>query len=215
MKSSRSNAERSKKTRTLLLKVARELFAKQGYADTSTEEIVRRTNITRGALYYHFRTKAGLFEAVVEDVRTELIHKIRVRIQAAEGNTWQRIVVTGCQAFIESIADPSVRRIIHVDAPTVLPQRSLEIAAPGLTFLEELLASLMAEGLLEKVPTKPLSRLLWAMFFEAGVCLSQAENRTAATAEISAMLLRVVTGLQPQSQPGDGRVGQSPLCATD
>lgn len=50
-----SKAEQSEQTRRALLDAALELFAEHGYANTSTEEVVRRTAVTRGALYYHCR----------------------------------------------------------------------------------------------------------------------------------------------------------------
>ena len=61
-----SKAEQSEQTRRALLDAALELFAEHGYANTSTEEVVRRAAVTRGALYYHFRDKAALFTAVYE-----------------------------------------------------------------------------------------------------------------------------------------------------
>ena len=50
-----SKAEQYQKTRRILLDVARELFTEHGYTHTSTEEVVRRAGVTRGALYYHYR----------------------------------------------------------------------------------------------------------------------------------------------------------------
>ena len=43
---------------------ARELFAKRGFAETATEDILQAAGVTRGALYHHFDNKAALFRAV-------------------------------------------------------------------------------------------------------------------------------------------------------
>ena len=59
----------AERTRAALLTAAHELFAEQGYADTSTEDIIQRAGTTRGALYYHFQDKADLFRSVFEQLR--------------------------------------------------------------------------------------------------------------------------------------------------
>ena len=44
-------------TRERILTVANELFTEQGYEGTSLREIAERLDITKAALYYHFRSK--------------------------------------------------------------------------------------------------------------------------------------------------------------
>lgn len=51
--------------RQQLLDSARKLFAKKGYRVTTTEEIARNAGLTKGALYFHFKTKEDiLFDLV-------------------------------------------------------------------------------------------------------------------------------------------------------
>ena len=47
-------------TRERILDVALELFNEQGYDKTSLREIAERLDITKAALYYHFRSKADI-----------------------------------------------------------------------------------------------------------------------------------------------------------
>ena len=64
----RTQAERRASTRRALLDAARSLFAEKGYQQTTAEEIVRRAELTRGALYHHFEDKKDLFGAVVDEI---------------------------------------------------------------------------------------------------------------------------------------------------
>ncbi|HOZ32591.1 MAG TPA: helix-turn-helix domain-containing protein, partial [Tabrizicola sp.] len=65
----RTQKDRSDSMRAVLLRSGRALFVRQGYAGTSTPEIVASAGVTRGALYHHFSDKAALFTAVIEGER--------------------------------------------------------------------------------------------------------------------------------------------------
>jgi AcrR family transcriptional regulator len=44
-----------------LLRAARVLFVKRGYRATTTEAIARQAGLTKGALYFHFKSKEAIF----------------------------------------------------------------------------------------------------------------------------------------------------------
>lgn len=52
--------------------VALELFADQGYDATSLREIADRLNVTKAALYYHFKTKEDIISSALEDYCADL-----------------------------------------------------------------------------------------------------------------------------------------------
>src|SRR5271170_4418119 len=54
-------------TRRQILRAALKHFANGGYAATSVQQIVGEAKVSKPALYYHFRDKAGLFEALVNE----------------------------------------------------------------------------------------------------------------------------------------------------
>ncbi|MFC9896114.1 TetR/AcrR family transcriptional regulator [Nocardia sp. NPDC127579] len=56
-------------TRERIRSVAMELFAERGYEKTSLREIAERLDITKAALYYHFRTKEDIVSSLSEDLR--------------------------------------------------------------------------------------------------------------------------------------------------
>jgi AcrR family transcriptional regulator len=59
-------------TRQRIQSVALELFAEQGYEKTSLREIAERLEVTKAALYYHFKSKEDIVRSFTEDYVTDL-----------------------------------------------------------------------------------------------------------------------------------------------
>lgn len=55
-------------TRQRIQDVALELFAEQGYEKTSLREIAECLDVTKAALYYHFKTKEEILVSIFEDL---------------------------------------------------------------------------------------------------------------------------------------------------
>ncbi len=55
-------------TRRRIQDVALELFAEQGYEKTSLREIAEHLDVTKAALYYHFKTKEEILVSIFEDL---------------------------------------------------------------------------------------------------------------------------------------------------
>jgi AcrR family transcriptional regulator len=70
-------------TRQQLLRAALKHFANSGYAATSVQHIVDDAKLSKPALYYHFKDKAGLFQALVHEAHDE---RYRLLCAAAENN---------------------------------------------------------------------------------------------------------------------------------
>jgi len=59
-------------TRNSLLDAAEQLFAQQGVSRTTLNDIAQAAGTTRGAIYWHFKDKAALFNAMMERVTMPL-----------------------------------------------------------------------------------------------------------------------------------------------
>jgi AcrR family transcriptional regulator len=55
-------------TRRRIQDVALELFAEHGYEKTSLREIAERLDVTKAALYYHFKTKEDILVSIADDL---------------------------------------------------------------------------------------------------------------------------------------------------
>jgi len=58
---------RSTDTRATILEAAEQIFAKAGLAGARTDDIAAAAGVNKALLYYYFKSKGGLYEAVVED----------------------------------------------------------------------------------------------------------------------------------------------------
>lgn len=114
----RSKTEQSAETRALFIRIARQLFAEQGYANTSTEQILAQTTVTRGALYHQFKNKADLLRAVCEQIQAEIQQEILVAAKGASDSF--QALQRGCDAFLDATAKPDVQQILLIDAPAGL-----------------------------------------------------------------------------------------------
>lgn len=62
----RRTKEHAEATRAHLLDAAEALFCDKGVASTTLDMIARAAGVTRGAVYWHFKNKAEIFEAVCD-----------------------------------------------------------------------------------------------------------------------------------------------------
>jgi AcrR family transcriptional regulator len=55
-------------TRRRLMEVAQQLFAAQGYPDTTVDDITRAAGASRATFYLHFKSKSELMAAAIDDM---------------------------------------------------------------------------------------------------------------------------------------------------
>jgi len=171
-------AEQADRTRANLMQVARTLFAERGYAGTATEEIVQQAGVTRGALYHHFRDKRDLFEAVFIEVQQEMRDRIGMASRNAGGEPWHGFRA-GFDVYLDHSMDPAVRRILLLDAPSVLGwERWREIDA-SLAMLRHGLTNLRASGdLAPRIGIEEVAHLLRGVASEAAHMIALASDAT-------------------------------------
>lgn len=61
--------------RNEILDVAERLFCTNGYDNTSTNDILAEIGIARGTLYYHFKNKEDILDAMIDRILDETIRK--------------------------------------------------------------------------------------------------------------------------------------------
>lgn len=191
-------AERSEATRAKLIAAARKLFARRGYGDVGTEEIVTRAKVTRGALYHHFEDKRDLFRAVHEQVEAELTETIATQLAAAGAQDPIEVLIGGMRIFLDACTDPELQRVALMDAPAVLgwaEWRSVE-ERYGLGLVSAALEMAIESGSLRPQPVRPLAHVLLAAMSEAGMLIATADDPEATRDEVESALIALLEGLR-------------------
>ena len=56
-----------------ILDVAERLFGTKGFDNTSTSDILNEVGIARGTLYYHFKSKEDILDAMIDRMTGRLV----------------------------------------------------------------------------------------------------------------------------------------------
>ncbi|HVE99187.1 MAG TPA: helix-turn-helix domain-containing protein [Mycobacteriales bacterium] len=193
---SRTKVEQGELTRAALLTAATEIFTEKGYAETSTEEIVQRARVTRGALYHHFAGKDALFLAVVE----RLQDGIRERVVAAAASAADPLarLTAGMETFLDACCEPAVRRIVLMEGPSVLGWAVWhEIDARcGRDLMIRGFKAAMRSGHVRRQPAEPLTDLFYGALTQAAMVVAHADDAELARKEMGAAVRRLLRALR-------------------
>jgi AcrR family transcriptional regulator len=175
-------AAQGRATRDSLVEVATRLFAERGYEDTSIEDVLAATGVSRGALYHHFSGKEALFEAVLDQVQTRVMTSLEgLLTETPSAVEALRAVSLG---WIEAAGDPAVSRIMLIDAPSVLGWERWRLAGgQALDALRALLQAVAEEGHLAPALVNSYAHMLLAALDELALMIAQSDDKAAAIAE--------------------------------
>ena len=110
----RKTKEEAQETRHAILDAAERVFQENGVARTSLAEIAAAAGVTRGAIYWHFKNKADLFDAMIERVFDPLEAKL-AEVLAQEAEDPLQMLRDLAVYFIERVAaEPQYLRVLEV-----------------------------------------------------------------------------------------------------
>lgn len=188
-------ADQVQQTRTALVMAARTLFGKQGFSETSVDDIAREARVTTGALYHHFATKTALFQAVFEQLHEESLALSAAA--AAGGRDDLDRLARGSDAFLDSVLDPEVQRILIVDAPAVLgPERFTELDERyAFTAIVMLLEGARTAGIIHTEDPETLARLLIGALTRGAMLIANSPTPRTTRDAVSVSLRELLGGL--------------------
>ena len=109
----RRTKEEAEQTRQALIQAGLEVFSAKGYESAGLEAIARAAGVTRGAVYWHFGGKAGLYTAVIAEL-TEGANTVAGRA-VSEGGSFAEICERVLIEMLDYLAsDPRAQAIARL-----------------------------------------------------------------------------------------------------
>ncbi len=187
----------SQGAREALLAAAHDLFVEREYDLVSTEEILERSGVSRGALYHHFPTKLDLFRAVWEADERRLIEGIAEEVPV-DASPFE-FLVEAARAYLRAAeTDEALRRIGLLQSRAVLGWEGWRAAATELgigVVLNAVSAAIEAGELPPRAP-EVLAHTLLAALIEVALLIAVAEDRAAARERSEAVIVDLLEGLR-------------------
>lgn len=122
----RRTKEEAAATRERILDAAAAVFAEHGLAHASLEQVAEKAGLTRGALYFHFKDKCALFEALMScsPFPVDAVH--------AQG---------GCHASADALQalEQCLLEVLKLASTRADMRRTLEIVCEKVEYVGELL----------------------------------------------------------------------------
>jgi len=165
----RRTKEDAEETRHQLLEAAQRVFAEKGVSRTSLQDIAQAAGVTRGAIYWHFKNKAELFNAMMDsavlpmelamqqighdvgqDPLVELERAMLQTMRSIESNARTRAIFEVATLKVEYVDELLAVKQRHVKCyldGTQQMQRSLEDAAARRAVTLAVPATVAAHGL--------------------------------------------------------------------
>jgi TetR/AcrR family acrAB operon transcriptional repressor len=110
----RATKEEALETRNRLLDAAEDVFHRNGFARTTLGDVAQAANVTRGAIYCHFKNKSDLFNAMCERVRLPMEAMVEAGTDERINNPLDYLRIT-CIFFLqEAVRNPHSRKVFDI-----------------------------------------------------------------------------------------------------
>ncbi|WP_411676176.1 TetR/AcrR family transcriptional regulator [Caproicibacter sp.] len=133
--------------RNLILDAMLHLLENEQGASCSVSDIAQTAGIGKGSIYYYFKSKEEIFDALVEREYNQIILKCEELIDQSHADALQKFKLL-FQSYCSSVSFPAMDAYLHRPQNSAIHQKSL---AKILSSLSPLVAALIRQGVEEKI----------------------------------------------------------------
>jgi TetR/AcrR family transcriptional regulator len=135
---------KAERTRAAILAAAEEQFARHGFVATRLEDVAAAVHLKRAALFYHFRDKQSLYDAVVANAFGSLAARLEDAFSAPDPIPVR--IERAVEAWVDTVvARPTLARLILRHAAEA-DEHGTQAMFPGVDRLVTLAWSLFEQG---------------------------------------------------------------------
>ena len=102
-------------SRDIIIKAAMEEFCRKGYKDASITELAAKAEMTTGAIYHHFGSKANLYEIIRADLEQRIID--RMEGAASLFGKPEEAIMVALMTGMDFAAKQNICRLMGEDPP--------------------------------------------------------------------------------------------------
>ncbi len=154
----RRTKEEAQETRNRLLDTAEHVFNERGVSRTSLAEIAETAGLTRGAIYWHFKNKLDLFNAMMERVTLPMEEMTEGFVDAELADPVAHIRERAIAVLKDLDRNPRMQRVFdimshkceYVDDMAPLRDRHLECRSECVSNIEDGFRNAIKKGALPK-----------------------------------------------------------------
>ena len=133
--------------RNLILDAMKTLLEHDKGASCSVSDIAKTAGIGKGSIYYYFKSKVEIFDALVEREYNQIIEKCKTLIDQSQDNAIQKLALL-FQSYRSSDGLPAMDAYLHQQQNAAIHQKSL---AKILSSLSPIVADIIQQGVEEKL----------------------------------------------------------------
>lgn len=164
--------------RNEILDVASELFVQKGFEGTSTNDILEKVGIARGTLYYHFKSKEEILDAIVERINQQVVERLEEIVCKKEIPIMERLVLAVRALRVDTELEEELMEQVHKPQNALMHQKMQEMLLRQITPLfQELIEEGIQQGLVEThFPKETLEMILLYAFIMFDDEMEQSEE---------------------------------------
>lgn len=110
----RRTKEEAQETRARILDAAESVFYDKGVARASLEDIAAAAKVTRGAIYWHFKDKAEVFDAMMQRVVLPVEEMLERADCGAEADPLELLRRATVDVLMRTAKDPRMQRVFEI-----------------------------------------------------------------------------------------------------